>query len=453
MKHFYIEIVCSLLLVTAVVVGCQKDEKYNLESYPINKPTLTIADAEDNASEIVLSANYNSDGGLVVSSHVSRTYNFNFAASPQDAKVSFELLSTNIPKENIEMSTTEAILPAGFTDASVTVTLKDEDFSFAQSNYAAETYELGVKATVEGYNLATKLIESKVIIKKEAYVASCSLVGEEGNTAYFERTYSKKDGILNAEGIIYQFKAQLDKPARKDVRIRLETTGLEQQFKENVTISPSEIIIPAGKLYSEDVTWSITDNFLLQTQEKESHTLVVTASIESEDPVVAVDEKNNILTFNIEKTLCNMEFLAEKADTWSNLDKTGWEVTLPPNIRDDGNKLVDGNGGTSGGDVYTRGDIWFIVDMKSEKKIEGVGVDYYMNGGTPSSPRRVNILTSLDNETWISQGTIATPQEYNHYLRFIDPVNARYVKFSLLDLYNSYIDLTEIYVYGNSAGN
>lgn len=448
MKHFYIKLTYSLLLGTAVVAGCQKDENLNLETYPINQPTLSIADAEDNASEITLNANYNVDGDLIVSSHVSRTYNFNFAASPQDAKVYFELLSTNIPKEHIEISATEAILPAGFTDVSVTVTLKDEDFSFAQSNYDAATYELGVKAHVEGFKIADKLIESKVIIKKEAYVAACSLVGEEGNTAYFERSYSKNKGILNSTPISYRFKAQLDKPARQDVRIKLGTTGLEQQFEGDISISPSEIIIPAGSLQSENITWSITDDFLLQTDEKEFHTLIVTAAVESEDPVVTADGNNNFLTFNIEKELNNMELLDEKEASWVDLDKNGWEVTLPPNLNTDGNYVIDGNGGSHGSDIYMRESFWFIVDTKSEKNINGVAIDYYINGGAASAPQRVNILTSADNKTWTSQGTTDTPQIFTHYLEFIEPVNARYVKFSLLELYNSYIDVSEIYIYG-----
>ena len=92
-----------------------------------------------------------------------------------------DIINTNIPKENVEISATKVVLPAGSTDASVTVTLKDEDFSFAASNYDATTYELGVKASVEGYKIGTEPIESKVVIEKEAYTASCSVVCESGN--------------------------------------------------------------------------------------------------------------------------------------------------------------------------------------------------------------------------------------------------------------------------------
>ena len=131
--------------------GCQDDEVVDLVKYPVNQPAITIDDAEG-ASKATLTAVYKSDGTLELDGPVTRT---------------------------------------GSTDASVTVTLKDEDFSFAASNYDATTYELGVKASVEGYKIGTEPIESKVVIEKEAYTASCSVVGESGNNVTFERAFSQ----------------------------------------------------------------------------------------------------------------------------------------------------------------------------------------------------------------------------------------------------------------------
>ena len=71
---------------------------------------------------------------------------------------------------------------------------------------------------------------------------------------------------------------KLDKPARKDVKVKLATTGLDEQFMKNITVTPAEITIAAGELESAEVTWTITDDFLLTTAGEESHTLVVTAS-------------------------------------------------------------------------------------------------------------------------------------------------------------------------------
>ncbi len=76
----------------------------------------------------------------------------------------------------------------------------------------------------------------------------------------------------------------------------------------------------------------------------------------------------------------------------------------------------------------------------------GFGIDYYENG-TPSSPKKVTISTSMDNVTWVTQGTVDTPQIDSHYFQFFIPQNARYVKVELAGLYNRYLDVTEVYVY------
>lgn len=442
--HYKLFLSLSVGLLTAFT-GCQEDEKLNLVTFPVNQPSITI-DKTEGQSKAILTAVYKSDGTLALDGSVTRTYTFHFAASPENATITFDVLSTNIPKENIEISDTKVVLLAGATDASVTVTLKKEDFSFAQSNYDATTYELGVKANVEGYKIGAEPIESKVVIEKEAYIAACSLVGMDGNTLSFERAYSNGK-ILNPEPISYTFKAQLDKPARKDVKVKLATTGLTEQFMSNVTITPAEIIIPAGELSSKDITWTITDDFLLTTTELETHNLLVTASIESDDPVVVVDVTGNLLTFNVNKVFRNFGYLSDIATGWVELSKTGWSVPNNGTFSMNGSNIIDGRGGNYGSDIYQSGDFWFSVDMKSVKTIIGFGIDYCLNDGTASSPKKITISTSLDNETWDSQGSIDTPWSYNHYFQFFFPMNARYVKVELSDRYNRYIDVTEIYMY------
>lgn len=423
--------------------GCQDDEVVDLVKYPVNQPAITI-DGAEGASKATLTAVYKSDGTLELDGPATRTYTFHFAASPEDATVTFDIINTNIPKENVEISATKVVLPAGSTDASVTVALKDEDFNFAASNYDATTYELGVKASVEGYKIGTEPIESKVVIEKEAYSASCYVVGENGNSATFERAFSQGT-IVNPDPISYTFKMKLDKPARKDVRVKLATTGLGEQFMNDITVTPAEIIIPAGERESADITWSITDDFLLTTADPETYTLVVTASAESEDPVVGDNKEENFLTFNVSKVFRNFGYVSDKVANWIELDKTGWSVELEPPLRN-GNLLIDGKGGSTENSVYRSADWWFVVDMKSEKTMTGFGIDYYING-TPSSPQKVTISTSMDNETWVTQGAVDTPQSANHYFQFFVPQNARYVKVELKGLYNRYLDVTEVYVY------
>lgn len=428
----------------ATFAGCQDDEVVDLVKYPVNQPAITIDDA-GGASKATLTAVYKSDGTLELNGPVSRIYTFHYAASPEDATITFDVINTNIPRENVEISATKVVLPAGSTDASVTVTLKNEDFSFAVPNYDAATYELGVKASVEGYKIGDEPIESKVVIEKEAYTAVCSVVGKSGNSVTFERAYSQ-GAIVNPDPISYTFKMKLDKPARKDIKVKLATTGLDEQFMNNITVTPAEITIPAGELGSAEITWSITDDFLLTTADPEIHTLVVTASAESEDPVVVENKKENSLTFNVNKVFRSFGYVSNKEVGWVELSKTGWAVEADPNFRRDADGIIDGNGGKDGSDIYCYDDCWFIVDMKEEKAMTGMGLDYY-NNDSASSPKKITISTSMDNETWATQGTVDTPQSYNHYFQFFAPLSARYVKVELSGRYNRYIDVTEVYIY------
>lgn len=421
--------------------GCQDDEVVDLVKYPVNQPAITINDAEG-ASKATLTAVYKSDGTLELNGPVTRTYTFHFAASPEDATVTFDVINTNIPKENVEISDTKVVLPAGSTDASVTVTLKDEDFSFAASNYDAATYELGVKASVEGYKIGTESIESKIVIEKEAYIASCSVVGENGNTVSFERAFSQ-GAIVNTDPISYAFKMKLDKPARKDVKVKLATTGLDEKFMNKITVTPAEITIPAGELESAEITWSITDDFLLTTTEAEFHTLVVAASVESEDPVVKVNSKENILTFNVDKVVRNFKYLSAIGSNWVELSKDGWGAVIPSGVSGSASYLIDGNGGSYGSDVYSSNPFWFVIDMKSPQTFLALGMDYYYT----YAAKKVRISTSLDNETWTSQGVLEAPRAGNHYFEFFSSITARYVKVELLAGFSSYIDVTEVYIY------
>ena len=421
--------------------GCQDDEVVDLVKYPVNQPAITINDAEG-ASKATLTAVYKSDGTLELNGPVTRTYTFHFAASPEDATVTFDVINTNIPKENVEISDTKVVLPAGSTDASVTVTLKDEDFSFAASNYDAATYELGVKASVEGYKIGTESIESKIVIEKEAYIASCSVVGENGNTVSFERAFSQ-GAIVNTDPISYAFKMKLDKPARKDVKVKLATTGLDEKFMNKITVTPAEITIPAGELESAEITWSITDDFLLTTTEAEFHTLVVAASVESEDPVVKVNSKENIQTFNVDKVVRNFKNLSAIGSNWVELSKDGWGAEIPSGVSGSASYLIDGNGGSYGSDVYSSNPFWFVIDMKSPQTFLALGMDYYYT----YAAKKVRISTSLDNETWTSQGVLEAPRAGNHYFEFFSSITARYVKVELLACFSSYIDVTEVYIY------
>ena len=122
--------------------GCGEDETPSLATYPDNNFSLVAEDGE--GSEITVNATYNNEGILEFDKPVIFTFRFN--ASPEDAIVTFEPIG-----EDVELSDTKLIIPAGYTDASVTLGIKNMDVF--QSNYDEATYNLGVRATVQGYKM------------------------------------------------------------------------------------------------------------------------------------------------------------------------------------------------------------------------------------------------------------------------------------------------------------
>ena len=94
---------------------------------------------------------------------------YRFKASSEEIKVNFTPICTNIASDKVQLSTDNITLTPGETDAVVTVSLTDDDFSFAASNFKSEIYELGVAAVAQGYNIVSEPQENKLIIEKEAY--------------------------------------------------------------------------------------------------------------------------------------------------------------------------------------------------------------------------------------------------------------------------------------------
>lgn len=433
MKHNYKYLPCSLLLTTLLLTGCRQDEELNLVGYPANPSSLVVSDGKG-ASEVKVSATYKDDGTLQLDAPASRTYVFTIAASPEDATVIFEPFSNGIPSEEIEISNTETVIPAGSTETYVTVKLKDENLGFARAEYDAKTYELGVKATIKGYRIDGS--QAKVIINKESYVASC-FISEAGREVAITRLVLG-GALINPEPASFTFTVELDKPARKDVKVNFTTAGLDANILEGVTISPETVIIPAGQVKSQDITWTINDDFLLETDEDGTYPLTLTASsIESDDPVVVLDEDRNTSTINIIKTSNNLQNFYEMQSSWNweELSKADWTLEVQSGVSNP-EKLIDGvtypgDDSSHSSELARRsGGFWFMVDMQTEKTIAGLSFDYYS-----ISAGIISVSYSTDNVNWIDAGRLDVKYhafEYtNNYVNIISPIKARYMKIQL----------------------
>lgn len=446
MKNKYI----ILGLIAGFLCSCQDDEVLNLKSYPQNDPTFSV-EGSNGMSNVYLSATYQQDRSLKVNGEIKRTYTFHILPSPEDAVIEFFPIHTNIPEDKVEISTKEVLIPAGFSEATVEVGLKDNDFSFAAENLSEMTYELGVKANViKGIKTSESSLESKIIINKEAFFIWGSINGEGNNSAFFERIVDGNN-IVDSKPITYKFKIKQDKPSAHDIKYRLLYEGIDENFLKDITVTPSDIVIPAGKTESEEVTWSMKDDFVLSTSTAGVFDFYLSLTIESQEEHIAFDPKKEKIYLRTSKSVKNIANQENIDNNWIELDRKQWEASEFKNWswNTNGANFFDGNNKTYNrySDRTVRGE--FIVDLKSEETLKGIQLENAFSYRYYYGAKNVSILTSADKDSWINHGEIHDLKngQFNH-IQFIAPVKARYVKFSFSNYHNDMgLWLAEIKMY------
>ena len=439
----------SLLLVSGLLFSCQDDETLNLKDFPNNQPSFTI-DGNESSSNVDLQAVYLQDRSLKLDGEIRRTYTFTIQPSPEDAVVTFTPICTNIPADKVELSATEVVIPAGSTETSVTVGLKEDDFSFAAATLPETIYELGVVANVSGYKMEQTAYEAKVVIKKEAFSILASVEGPNQNSASFERT-AEGNKILNSAPITYSFKVKFDKPSDYDVKVNLAYEGIPEAYLKDITVSPSEVVIPAGQLESQQITWSMKDDFILSTEDATVFDFKVKPTFESEEENLSVSKEKGIVSLRISKSMLNIKFSSEPFDdSYSVLNRSGWKVTdfVNFNSRPNGNNILDDNKSSFVTYNFRNTPGSFIVDMQKEQTLKGIEFEYYKYYWYWGATRNIAISTSTDMDAWVDHGNAGgLPETEFHYIQFVKPVKARYVKVTVLGYHRDDVILTSVKMY------
>lgn len=445
LKHTVLAMSCLTL-----IVGCNKKENLNLDGYPENKINLSFAEQGNSSGGTVLNAEYNINGELELKSELklseffTRTYDIELATpSPKDVKIVIEPLIVNVPAEHISISNKEIIIKAGYSKATVTVNYASDDFDFMSSNLDATMHELGIKiVSVDGYQMNDWDSQAKVIVSKESYNPIISIEDEAGRTASFIRICIN-GVIINKDPIAYTFKANLDKPAQKDIKVSFTTLGLDEKFAKDVTFSPEYIVIPAGSIVSPPITWSVTDDFMLANQDVKQHTLTLKGSFESEDNRVAVlDESHMNLTMNITNSNNYLSLGSGINPSWTMFDRSGWTANNDDASEDYGS-IIDGNMNTY---IYSiDGPLSVIIDMKERREMAGFALRYGWNTEDYSSSR-IELYSSDDGTNWNDIGYLEPPSQGEHYIDLAATIQARYLK-AILSPYGMLV-ISEFEVYG-----
>jgi F5/8 type C domain. len=437
----------ALLGGLSLLIGCAEEEELNLTTYPGSSVSVTTSGDSGNSSEIKIEATYDEAGQLVLSSPLRRTWTVSLATpATEDVTLQIEPLTVNIPEDKVEISTREVTIPAGFVSAEVEVGIKNDDYSFAAEELKPQVYELGLRV------VGNMQSEGKAVVNKISYNTVCSLAGEKGNSVSFTRLY--KDGaIVGGDALSYTFKMVLDRPVKSDLKVHFDMEGVADEFMGNVTFSPSaDITIPAGEVESGDITWGISNDFLLANPEEETFNLFLKPVIEASEFVSLSPEAGEIAV-EVRKVTHSLELATGVLSNWERLERDGWGIELGDGFSGNGTNIVDNTVLSYVSYVESEGSQFEIVmDMQKEQAITGIqwlsrgrwGYIYY-------SPVKMEILVSSDKTQWESLGTVDELQEQQErlYFNLLVPSTARYIKYiGTVDSNLGSTEITEIYVYG-----
>lgn len=430
-----------------ILLGCSENETLNLISYPTSN-SITIIKPKDVTNDTVY-ATYGNTGELNLSAPIERVYTVKLdKALLYDVEIDLDVQSVDIPSECIDLSESHIVIPAGYVSKDVILKIKNDDLTFARMIKEEKSFELGLK--IDHVNSDQCVINEyipKVVIKKEALKIVCLLNGE--SNVDFERLYLNGEPV-NDEPIEYNCFFSLGEPAQEDVFISLKTIGLDEKYLDDVIISPQEIKISKGETRSQDVTWSISTDFLSEKDEPMNINLTLSYSVNSEDSFVCLPENKQTVNLSIDKYYNKLEALYEESVDWVNWDHSTWKMIDVDKTAEHWftNNILDGNGGESGTDIAKNGPFWFVVDLTEVKPIAVIRTDHWAGGNY--SPTKVRISTSVDNKKWISYNDVSLENKTTLYYKFLAPQNARYIKYEILEVNSKTkrVDVTEFYVYG-----
>lgn len=433
----------AAVILALVPVSCRKAEVVELATYPETSVGFSIADVEGNPSVITLNATYDGEGVLTADGEITRTYIFTMSSpSPEDVVFGLEAIHEGLPAEYVELEKTKLTIPAGYKSASVDVTFKPEDLSFASND--AEVYEVGVRVKdMEGFQVSFEgEPEAKVIVEKAPYISEATVVidGSGANSITFKRSYVEGK-IINEDIMSLDFKVVVNRPALTDLVLPVAVTGLPAGFEKSFTLSEPTIKIAAGEKESSNViTCTIPDDFLLVGEDPEVFPLEITLDTDA----VASTGVANPLHVTVNKVLDLMAVVT--ADEFASLTKhvpSGWAVT------GDGNgspgAMFDGVN-TGYNDYYYF--YYFTVDFKESIPLNGFKVYCYYNS-ISYMPNHFTVEVSDDGETWMSLGEVEDGRSGGHpvHVMFLKNINARYLKFTSLESSRYSTDFVEFELY------
>ncbi len=435
MKKLYNITFLALAAGALLFASCTEKEDLGFSDSDFNSAlSLSIDGFDEGIMSVDLDGSYDENGALELTGAVTRSYTFALnKAAMDEVLLKVEPFALNIPEDKYSISATNLVIPVGERSATVTVALNlndegNEETSFIADELAAQNYELGVRLlSMDGGDnvVFSGEKEAKIALEKIAYEALLTVEGSGNNSATFKRSYAERE-ILDEEPMTYTFRVVLNRPAHEDITFNFETTGLPEQFKNTLTFTPAEIVIPAGEKSTGYIQMTLADDFLETTTEPETHDIAIKVVPVCDDPTLVVNEETTTINLHVEKFRNILQIVNGVDASWIQYDRTGWKGYI--------NEI----GGVSADNMFDNADGWnyysynkyvHIYDMLESRDLCGFGIYYYYGqyyNFYAASATTVEV--SNDGETWETVGMVEGQKGRIYIAVLGDGANGRYIR-------------------------
>lgn len=238
------------------------------------------------------------------------------------------------------------------------------------------------------------------------------------------------------------FKVKTQKIVEKDIRVNLSVTGVEDFDASKVKISNASPVIKAGQSESEEITVDFVDRSFLESMEDavEIQYNLSISGIETDLGNTRISSNLNTILVTVKKTAL-LKLEVGEPENSSVMDRSGWNITLQDGIEGTAANLVDNNRNT---DVAANNaGFWLTIDLGAETKVSGIRT---LHWGAIYCPTKIELSVSDDGATWKSLGVLDVSGA-DQYVKMLTTPVTRYIRYEMLSIASSRVDITEFYVY------
>lgn len=255
--------------------------------------------------------------------------------------------------------------------------------------------------------------------------------------------HSDVDGITG-DSVKTSFMVSLNKLSDIDRTVDLKLELSDEILKDNVYFSENPVIIPAGSMTSKPIIVSIPKwDFANSNKSKTEYSVKV--NLEPKGGKDFLAGLNSQIGLGITKHAVPTFVEGIPSEGTIIKDHSTWEIIVDPRAEEADNpgNLIDGD--NDSGVAFDGENFEITVDFGMEMAITGIGINAWWD---IFAPKGMELYTSDDGKSWLSQGFQKTNPSETMLFRLIKPITCKHIKFDLSSgAPDGYINISELSVY------